>query len=69
MLQSLTQAKMMVSPQTDSMRKTTVGWKFRVKWKNESITWAPLKDLKESNLVEVAEYVEARGIKSEPAFA
>ena len=52
-----------------SMRKTTVGWKFRVKWKDGSVTWAPLKDLKESNPVEVAEYAKARGIKDKPAFA
>ena len=51
------------------MRKTTVGWKFRVKWKGGSVTWAPLKDLKESNPVEVVEYAKARGIKNEPAFA
>ena len=33
------------------------------------ITWTPLKDLKESNPVEVAEYAKTRGIKSKPAFA
>ena len=29
-----------------SMRKNTVGWKFRVKWKDGSTTWISLKDLK-----------------------
>ena len=50
-------------------RQTTVGWRFRVKWKDGTNTWVPLKDLKESNPVEIAEYVTARGISDEPAFA
>ena len=52
-----------------STRKTTVGWKFRVRGKDGSITWEPLNDLKESYPVEVAEYANARGIKSKPVFA
>ena len=32
-----------------SMRQTTVGWKFHMKWKDRTITWTSLKDLKESN--------------------
>ena len=51
------------------MRQTTVGWKFRVKWKDGTSTWTSLKDLKESNPVEIAEYVTSRDIASEPAFA
>ena len=50
------------------LRKTTVGWKLLVKWKDGSETWVPLKDLKESNPVEVAEFAKARGIDDEPAF-
>ena len=50
-------------------RETTVGWKFHVKWKDGTTTWVPLKDLKESNPIEIAEYVIARGISDEPAFA
>ena len=52
-----------------SMRQTTVGWKLRVKWKDGTTTWISLKDLKESNPIEVAEYVTARSIQDEPSFA
>ena len=52
-----------------SMRQTTVGWKFHVKWKDGTVTWVSLKDLKESNPIEVAEYATAHGIQDEPAFA
>jgi hypothetical protein len=51
-----------------SMRKTTKGWKLLVQWKNGSSSWTPLKDLKESNPVEVAEYAVANTIVLEPAF-
>ena len=45
-----------------SMRQTTVGWKFNVKWRDGTTTWVSLKDLKESNPIKVAEYVTARDI-------
>ena len=51
------------------MRKTTVGWKLLVKWADDSETWIPLKDMKESNPVETAEFARARSIADEPAFA
>ena len=52
-----------------SMRKTTFGWKFHMKWKYVTITWKFLKDLKESNPIEVTEYVTARSIQDEPSFS
>ena len=45
-----------------SLRKTTKGWDFLYSWKAGSITWAPLKDLKESNPVYIAEYVVGNNI-------
>ena len=51
------------------MRQTTVGWSFLVKWGDGSQQWVDLKVLKESNLMQVGEYVIARGIQDEPAFA
>ena len=48
---------------------TTRGWKLLVSWKDGSTDWIPLKDLKESNPVEVAEYAVANKIAEEPAFA
>ena len=50
------------------IRKTTKGWEFCVEWKDGTTSWARLADLKESNPVEVAEYVVAQGLQHEPAF-
>jgi hypothetical protein len=36
-------------------RMTTKGWKLLVEWKDGSTDWLPLKDLKESYPVQVAE--------------
>ena len=49
-------------------RRTTKGWQLLVQWKDRSTSWTPLKDLKESNPVEVAEYAVANKIADEPAF-
>ena len=51
------------------MRETTVGWSFLVQWGDGSRQWIDLKVLKESNPVQVGEYVISRGIQNEPAFA
>ena len=51
-----------------SMPQSTVGWKFCVKWKDGAVTWISLKDLKESNPIEVVEYVKAHNIQDEHAF-
>ena len=49
-------------------RRTTKNWQLLVQWKDGSTSWTPLKDLKESNPVEVAEYAVANKIANEPAF-
>ena len=49
-------------------RRTTKGWQLLVQWKDGSTSWTPLKDLKESNPVEVAEYAVANKIANKPAF-
>jgi Reverse transcriptase (RNA-dependent DNA polymerase) len=49
--------------------RTTKGWDLCVEWEDGSTSWVPLRDLKESNPIEVAEYAVARGIDREPAFA
>ena len=48
--------------------KTTKGWKLLVRLSDMSEKWVPLKHLKESNPVDVAEFAVARGIQDEPAF-
>ena len=40
-----------------------------VKWETGEISWIPLKDIKESDAAEVAEYAIQEGIADEPAFA
>jgi hypothetical protein len=50
-------------------RMTTKGWKLCIRWKDGSTSWEPLKNLKETNPVEVAEYAVAMGIAGEPAFS
>ena len=46
----------------------TKGWWLLVMWKDQSTSWVPLKDLKASNPVELAEYAVANHIAEEPAF-
>ena len=50
------------------MRQTTAGWNLLVQWKNGTQEWVPLKILKKSNPIEVAEFAVARGIDKEPDF-
>jgi hypothetical protein len=45
---------------TKRMLQMTQGWKFLVQWANCTRQWIDLKILKESNPVQVAEYVTAR---------
>ena len=40
-----------------------------MQWQDGTVQWVPLKTLKESNPVEVAEYAKAQGIDVEPAFS
>ena len=47
---------------------TTRGCKLEVEMKDGSVTWIPLKDLKLSNPVELAEYAVANEIADEPVF-
>jgi hypothetical protein len=54
---------------TKQMGQTTQGWKFLVQWANGTCQWIDLKILKESNPVQVVEYVPARNIPDKPAFA
>jgi hypothetical protein len=49
--------------------RTTKGRALLLQWKDGSTTWFPLKDLKESNPIEVAEYAVANKLLHEPAFA
>ena len=50
-------------------RITTKGWEFLIKWKDGLQSWVPMIDIKESHLVQLAEYAKLLGIGDEPAFA
>ena len=49
-------------------KRTTCGWKLLVEWKDVSVDWVTLKNLKQSNPVELDEYVMANDISDEPTF-
>jgi hypothetical protein len=51
-----------------SKRCNTYGWKICCQWKDGSVTWESLKDLKVSHPLEMAEYAIMQGIDHEPAF-
>ena len=51
------------------LRQTSVGWSFLVRMKDGTESWTSLRVLKESNHVDIAEYVLARKINNEPEFA
>jgi len=49
-------------------RKTTAGWDLEIEWKDGSTSWLPLKEVKVTSTVEVAEYAINNRIDDEPAF-
>lgn len=48
---------------------TTKGWTLCMLWADHSTSWVPLKDLKISNPIEVAEYAVAHNLSQEPALS
>ena len=44
------------------LKRSTQGWEIKVLWKDGSTSWIPLRDIKESNPVETAEYAVATNI-------
>ena len=49
-------------------KKTTKGWHILVEWRDGSMSWHKLVEIKESYPVQLAEYAIANGIDNEPAF-
>ena len=49
-------------------KKSTQGWELQVLWKDGSTSWVPLRDMKESYPVDVAEYSVSAGIDDQPAY-
>ena len=50
-------------------KRTARGWHLCIKWKDKSMSWEWLSDLKESYPVEVAEYAAGCDLQEEPAFS
>ena len=48
---------------------TTKGWDICVKWKDGSIDWIPLAEIKNNNPSELASYAAAHDLQGKPAFA
>lgn len=51
-----------------SKKRTTTGWELEVEWRDGSSSWLSLKELKNSNSVEMAQYAVDNRIDQEPAF-
>jgi hypothetical protein len=49
-------------------KQTTKGWKFCCQWRDGSTSWEPLKDLKETHPIQVAEYALAMNIADQLTF-
>ena len=47
---------------------TTRGSKLKFEWKDGTLSWIPLKDIKASNPVELSNYVVSNNIEYEPSF-
>ena len=50
------------------LRQEKTGWNFLIDWKDVTITWKPLKILKDSNPIELAKFVVSRVISGHPHF-
>ena len=49
-------------------KKTTIGWEMLVEFNDGVQHWIPMKDIKDSNPIDLAEYAVSNGIADEPAF-
>ena len=50
-------------------RISTKGWEFEVLWDDSSTSWIPLREIKHSYPLKVAEYVSKNNLADEVAFA
>jgi hypothetical protein len=49
-------------------RFSTKGWTLQCMWADGSTSWEPLRNLRESNPLELAQYAEVHDLLNEPAF-
>ncbi len=50
------------------LKCSTMSWQLCCQWKDDSMSWENLADLKESRPIEIAKYAKILGIDHEPAF-
>ena len=50
-------------------KRTTTRWDIEVEWRDGTASWLPLKEVKETNSVDLAQYAKDNSIIDEPAFA
>ena len=49
-------------------KKTIKGWDICVEWHDGTTSWVPLKETKQLNPLELADYAVASGLAQQPAF-
>ena len=49
-------------------KKTLAGWDIEMEWVDGTSLWSPLKEVKNSNSVELAKYAMHNRLNVEPAF-
>ena len=57
-----------IPPNDQRRTKTTRGWDIQLQWTNGETSWLPLRDVKNSNPIELAEYAIANELENELAF-
>jgi hypothetical protein len=50
------------------LKRSTIGWQICCQWKDGSLSWENLSDLKESHPIETSEYAKIIDVDHEPAF-
>ena len=49
-------------------KKTTTGWDIEIEWVDGTTSWLPMKEVKATNSIELAQYAVENKIDHEPAF-
>ena len=61
--------RLVMSSNGNKIRKQRMkGWCINMQLKDNTTSWVPLKELKDSHPVQLAEYAEAARLLDEPAF-
>jgi len=58
---------LLASMGVDTRRKLPRGWDICVEWHDGTTSWVPLKDVKQSNPLEMADYAVSNDLAEQPA--